>query len=128
MSTYSGKYAEELMATAKYLATPGVLPGIKVDKGTVEIYGTNGETTTRGHDNLGQRCQEYYDAGARFAKWRAVLKIGITEPSELATQLNAQGLARYAIICQENGLVSIVEPEVLTDGDHSIAKCAAVTE
>lgn len=77
---------------------------------------------------LGNGCQEYYDAGARFAKWRAVLKIGITEPSELATQLNAQGLARYAIICQENGLVSIVEPEVLTDGDHSIEKCAAVTE
>jgi len=69
----------------------------------VEIYGTNGETTTPGHDNLGQRCQKYYDAGARFANWRAVLKIGITEPSELATQLNAQGLARYAIICQEKG-------------------------
>ncbi len=69
----------------------------------MEIYGVNGETTTQGHDNLGQRCQKYYDAGARFANWRAVLKIGITEPSELATQLNAQDLARYAIICQEKG-------------------------
>ncbi len=69
----------------------GVVPGIKVDKGTVDLAGTNVETTTQGHDGLAQRCQQYYQAGARFAKWRAVLKIG------------AQGLARYAIICQENG-------------------------
>lgn len=86
------------------------------------------ETTTQGFDSLGARCQQYYKAGARFAKWRAVLKIGPTEPSELSIQQNAQGLARYAIICQENGLVPIVEPEILTDGDHDIAKCAAVTE
>lgn len=105
-----------------------VIPGIKVDKGTVEIAGTNGETTTQGFDSLGARCQQYYKAGARFAKWRAVLKIGPTEPSELSIQQNAQGLARYAIICQENGLVPIVEPEVLTDGSHDIKKCAAVTE
>lgn len=105
-----------------------VLPGIKVDKGTVELAGTNGETTTQGFDSLGTRCQQYYKAGARFAKWRAVLKIGTTEPSELSIQQNAQGLARYAIICQENGLVPIVEPEVLTDGSHDIKKCAAVTE
>ncbi|KAJ9672556.1 hypothetical protein PVL29_025964 [Vitis rotundifolia] len=105
-----------------------VIPGIKVDKGTVELAGTNGETTTQGFDSLGARCQQYYKAGARFAKWRAVLKIGPTEPSELSIQQNAQGLARYAIICQENGLVPIVEPEVLTDGDHDIKKCAAVTE
>ncbi|CAI5466507.1 unnamed protein product [Closterium sp. Yama58-4] len=106
----------------------GVLPGIKVDKGTVDIAGTNGETTTQGHDGLGARCAEYYKAGARFAKWRAVLKIGANEPTELAIQLNAQGLARYAIICQENGLVPIVEPEILTDGSHTIEKCAEVTE
>ncbi|GAB4845882.1 Fructose-bisphosphate aldolase 5, cytosolic [Ancistrocladus abbreviatus] len=106
----------------------GVIPGIKVDKGTVELVGTNGETTTQGFDSLGVRCQQYYKAGARFAKWRAVLKIGATDPSELAIQQNAQGLARYAIICQENGLVPIVEPEVLTDGNHDIKKCAAVTE
>lgn len=106
----------------------GVIPGIKVDKGVVELAGTNEETTTQGFDSLGVRCQEYYKAGARFAKWRAVLKIGVTEPSELAIQQNAQGLARYAIICQENGLVPIVEPEVLTDGSHDIKKCAAVTE
>ncbi|XP_031481524.1 fructose-bisphosphate aldolase, cytoplasmic isozyme 1-like [Nymphaea colorata] len=106
----------------------GVLPGIKVDKGTVEIAGTNGETTTQGLDGLAARCQQYYKAGARFAKWRAVLKIGPTEPTELAIQQNAHGLARYAIICQENGLVPIVEPEILTDGSHDIQKCAAVTE
>lgn len=105
-----------------------VIPGIKVDKGTVEIAGTNGETTTQGLDSLGARCQKYYEAGARFAKWRAVLKIGPTEPSELSIVQNAQGLARYALICQENGLVPIVEPEILTDGSHDIAKCAAVTE
>lgn len=105
-----------------------VIPGIKVDTGVVELAGTNGETTTQGFDSLGARCQKYYKAGARFAKWRAVLKIGPTEPSELSIQQNAQGLARYAIICQENGLVPIVEPEILTDGPHDIAKCAAVTE
>ncbi|CAK8538964.1 unnamed protein product [Lathyrus sativus] len=105
-----------------------VIPGIKVDKGVVELAGTNGETTTQGFDSLGARCQQYYKAGARFAKWRAVLKIGPNEPSELSIQQNAQGLARYAIICQENGLVPIVEPEILTDGSHDIAKCAAVTE
>ncbi len=81
----------------------GAVPGIKVDKGTVDLPGTNAETTTQGHDGLAQRCQQYYQAGARYAKWRALLKIGATEPSELAIQQNAQGLARYAIICQENG-------------------------
>ncbi|KAF8396453.1 hypothetical protein HHK36_018072 [Tetracentron sinense] len=106
----------------------GVLPGIKVDKGTVELAGTNGETTTQGFDGLAQRCQQYYKAGARFAKWRAVLKIGPNEPSQLAINENANGLARYAIICQENGLVPIVEPEILVDGPHDIDRCADVTE
>lgn len=106
----------------------GVLPGIKVDKGTVVLTGTDGETTTQGLDGLGERCAKYYAAGARFAKWRAVLKIGPTEPSELAIHENAYGLARYAMICQENGLVPIVEPEILVDGPHDIEKCAYVTE
>lgn len=106
----------------------GVLPGIKVDKGTVELAGTNGETTTQGLDGLAQRCAQYYTAGARFAKWRAVLKIGPTEPSPLAILENANGLARYAIICQENGLVPIVEPEILVDGTHDIDRCAEVSE
>ncbi|KAB2631608.1 fructose-bisphosphate aldolase [Pyrus ussuriensis x Pyrus communis] len=98
----------------------GVLPGIKVDKGTVELAGTNCETTTQGLDGLGERCKKYYEAGARFAKWRAVLKIGPTEPSQLAINENANGLARYAIICQENGLVPIVEPEILALNDHHV--------
>lgn len=106
----------------------GVLPGIKVDKGTIELAGTNGETTTQGLDDLGQRCKKYYEAGARFAKWRAVLKISATEPSPLAIHENAYGLARYAVLCQENGLVPIIEPEILVDGPHDIHKCADVTE
>ncbi|KAG2607150.1 fructose-bisphosphate aldolase 5, cytosolic-like [Panicum virgatum] len=111
------------------LVAGGVVPGIKVDKGTVEIAGTNGETTTQGHDSLGARCAKYYEAGARFAKWRAVLKVGAAgEPSELAVRQNAEGLARYALLCQENGLVPIVEPEILTDGGHDIKTCAAATE
>ncbi|KAK6115560.1 hypothetical protein DH2020_007829 [Rehmannia glutinosa] len=106
----------------------GVLPGIKVDKGTVELAGTNGETTTQGLDGLAQRCQQYYAAGARFAKWRAVLKIGPNEPSQLAINENANGLARYAIICQENGLVPIVEPRSSLMGPTTSKKCADVTE
>ena len=106
----------------------GAVPGIKVDKGTVEIAGTNGETAAQGLDSLGARCAKYYAAGARFAKWRAVLKVGPAEPSELAVRQNAEGLARYALICQEYGLVPIVEPEILTDGGHDIKTCAAVTE
>src|SRR4051812_23931316 len=92
------------------LKKAGVLPGIKVDKGTIDLPGTNGETTTQGLDDLGQRCKKYYEAGARFAKWRAVLKIGANEPSPHSIHENAYGLARYAAICQENGLVPIVEP------------------
>lgn len=118
----SGKPFVEILSEA------GVIVGIKVDKGVVDIAGTDGETTTQGLDGLGARCAEYYKAGARFAKWRAVLKIGAHEPSELSMQLNAQGLARYAIICQENGLVPIVEPEILTDGAHTVEKCAEVSE
>jgi len=106
----------------------GVIPGIKVDKGLVNIPGTDEETSTWGLDGLGERCAKYYEKGARFAKWRAVLKIGPHEPSELAIQENAHGLARYAITCQENGLVPIVEPEVLMDGTHSLETCQQVTE
>ena len=79
-------------------------------------------------DGLGARCAEYYQAGARFAKWRAVLQIGPRAPSELAIRENAYGLARYAVICQENGLVPIVEPEILTDGSHDLQTAAAATE
>ncbi|PKI32659.1 hypothetical protein CRG98_046969 [Punica granatum] len=120
--THDGKPFVDVLKVGK------VLPGIKVDKGTVELPGTNGETTTQGLDGLAERCQKYYAAGARFAKWRAVLKIGPNEPSQLAINDNANGLARYAVICQQNGLVPIVEPEILVDGPHNIDKCADVTE
>ena len=110
------------------LNAAGILPGIKVDKGVVTLPGTDDETTTQGIDDLGARAAKYYAAGARFAKWRAVLKISDTAPSPLAIRENAHGLARYAQICQQNGLVPIVEPEILTDGAHSIDRCAAATE
>eukprot|EP00887_Chlorella_sp_A99_P006841 scaffold2.g6841.t1 len=130
----------------KLLQSKGIIPGIKaslrrapdrpapplcshrpqararVDKGVVALPGTDGETETQGIDDLGKRCAKYYEQGARFAKWRA------NEPSELSIHQNAYTLARYAIICQENGLVPIVEPEILSDGPHGIDVCAAVTE
>jgi fructose-bisphosphate aldolase class I len=110
------------------LKKKGIIPGIKVDKGTVVLAGTNNETATQGLDDLGKRCAKYYADGARFAKWRAVLRIGPSEPSELGIIENAHGLARYAVICQENGLVPIVEPEVLVDGTHGIDECAQKSE
>lgn len=111
------------------LAKQGIAVGIKVDKGVVPIPGTDGETVTQGIDDLNARCAEYYKQGARFAKWRSVLHIKDSgAPSELAIQQNAYVLARYAAICQANGLVPIVEPEVLMDGTHSLERSAIVTE
>jgi len=106
----------------------GIITGIKIDKGTVNIAGTDGETWTQGLDGLRERCIKYYEQGARFSKWRAVLKIGAGMPSDAAIIENAHGLARQAVISQECGLVPIVEPEVLVDGKHSIVECALVTE
>jgi fructose-bisphosphate aldolase class I len=106
----------------------GIHCGIKVDTGVVQIGGTNEETATQGLDGLGKRCAEYYAMGARFAKWRAVLKIADGCPSELAIRENAHSLARYGSICQQNGLVPIIEPEILQDGEHDIDTCAAVSE
>jgi len=110
------------------LKKEGVIPGIKVDKGLVNIPGTNEETATWGLDGMAERAQKYYAQGARFAKWRAALKIGPNEPSELAILENAHGLARYATICQENGLVPIIEPEIMMDGTHSLERCQQITE
>eukprot|EP00270_Netrium_digitus_P015775 TRINITY_DN5580_c0_g1_i1.p1 TRINITY_DN5580_c0_g1~~TRINITY_DN5580_c0_g1_i1.p1 ORF type:complete len:364 (+),score=84.82 TRINITY_DN5580_c0_g1_i1:254-1345(+) len=113
------------------LTSAGILPGIKADKGLVEIPGTNGESATAGLDGLGQRCAEYYSQGARFAKWRALIKIlphGHGCPSPLAVQLTADSLARYASVCQQHGLLPIVEPEILIDGQHSIERSAEVAE
>lgn len=110
------------------LKNKGIIPGIKVDKGTVNLAGTNKETTTQGLDGLAERCKKYKADGADFAKWRCTLKIGEHEPSNLALIENANVLARYASICQQNGLVPIVEPEILPDGDHDLEKCQYVTE
>ncbi|ORZ31568.1 fructose-bisphosphate aldolase [Catenaria anguillulae PL171] len=113
---------------AEVLRKRGILVGIKVDKGTVPIHGTNDETTTQGLDGLAERCAEYYKLGARFAKWRCVLRIGANEPSPVAIEENANVLARYASICQANGLVPIVEPEILMDGDHNLERAVFCTE
>ena len=104
------------------------MPGIKVDKGLVILPGTKDENATQGLDGLGDRCKQYYEKGCRFAKWRAVLKIGDGRPSELSIKETAHTLARYAAICQDNGLVPIVEPEILTDGAHTIEDCARISE
>lgn len=114
---------------ADLLKKLGIYIGIKVDAGVVDL-GTNKETATQGLDNLGKRCKKYYEDGARFSKWRAVFRIDPKNglPSEKAIRENAHGLARYAVICQENGLVPIVEPEVLVDGTHSIDECKVASE
>jgi fructose-bisphosphate aldolase class I len=113
----------------KVLGDKGILTGIKVDTGISLIEGTNDETVTNGLDGLGARCAEYYEMGARFAKWRAVLKITPDGcPSDVAITETAHSLARYAQICQHNGLVPVVEPEILTDGKHDIKTCARVSE
>ena len=106
----------------------GVIPGIKVDKGTVALHGAPGELVTEGLDGLGARLAEYRELGAKFAKWRAVIDIaGDAIPSSYCIDVNAHALARYAAVCQQEGIVPIVEPEVLMDGDHSIDRCFAVT-
>src|ERR1700733_12891770 len=112
----------------EYLTKQGMIPGIKVDTGAKPLAGFPGETITEGLDGLGERLIEYYRLGARFAKWRAVIDIGSGIPTSYAIPANAQALARYAALCQENDIVPIVEPEVLMDGDHSIERCAEVTE
>src|SRR3954463_5392396 len=106
----------------------GILPGIKVDAGAKPLPFCPGETITEGLDGLPKRCQEYVKMGAKFAKWRAVISIGKDIPSRTCIEENAHALARYAAICQEAGLVPIVEPEVLMDGDHTIDRCEQVTE
>jgi fructose-bisphosphate aldolase class I len=106
----------------------GIIPGIKVDSGVVPLMGSEGETTTQGLDNLSQRCAQYKKDGCDFAKWRCTLKIGDNTPSFQAIAENANVLARYASICQMNGLVPIVEPEVLMDGSHDLERAQKVTE
>ena len=106
----------------------GIVPGIKVDKGLVHLANTTDEQVTQGLDGLAERLIEYKTKGARFAKWRAVYNISANTPSKLAIDTNAEVLARYAAICQEQGIVPIVEPEVLIDGDHTLERCEEVSE
>eukprot|EP00128_Syssomonas_multiformis_P014236 Colp12_sorted_trinity150504_noHs@3626 len=110
------------------LKSKNILTGIKVDIGVNNLPGTNGETTTMGLDGLNERCAKYKKDGADFAKWRCVLKIGGGCPTELAIQENAKVLARYGTICQQNGLVPIIEPEILMDGDHDLTVAVNVTQ
>ncbi|MDB5032279.1 MAG: fructose-bisphosphate aldolase [Mucilaginibacter sp.] len=109
------------------LKQAGIIPGIKVDAGTVNLAGFPGEKVTEGLDDLRDRLNKYYSLGARFAKWRAVITIGEGIPTDGCIEANTHALARYAALCQEAGLVPIVEPEVLMDGDHTIEQCYEVT-
>lgn len=116
------------MPFPELLMKHGILPGIKVDKGLVTLPNTQDEQVTQGLDGLAERLADYKKKGAMFAKWRAVYSISATTPSRLAIEANAEGLASYAALCQAAGIVPIVEPEVLIDSDHTIERCAEVTE
>ena len=111
----------------KVLESAGIIPGIKVDKGTVKLAKSPDELVTEGLDGLRDRRIEYRGLGARFAKWRAVITIGPDIPSRLCIDVNAHALGRYAALCQDEGIVPIVEPEVLMDGDHTLERCYQVT-
>jgi len=112
----------------EFLAGKGIIPGIKVDKGTHDLALSPGEKITEGLDGLRGRLEEYFKLGARFAKWRAVITIGPGIPSHPCLYANAHALARYSALCQEASIVPIVEPEVLLDGDHTIERCYEATE
>ena len=109
------------------LRKAGIVPGIKLDEGAHDLAGFPGEKVTDGLDGLRDRLKEYAAMGARFAKWRAVITIGAGIPTDTCIEANAEALARYAALCQEAGLVPIVEPETLMDGDHTLEQCEAVT-
>jgi fructose-bisphosphate aldolase class I len=113
---------------AEFLSKQGILAGIKVDKGLVKIPEAGDEEFTQGLDGLNERLQEYKAKGASFAKWRTVYHVTDKTPTMLARRMNSESLATYAALCQANGIVPIVEPEVLIDGEHSIERCATVTE
>ncbi len=120
--------ADEGTPFPQVLARVGVIPGIKVDAGAKPLAGAPGERVTEGLDGLRERLTEYRTLGARFAKWRAVIEIGEGRPSLHCLAVNAHALARYAALCQEAGVLPIVEPEVLMDGDHTIGQCFAATD
>lgn len=110
-------------SVSKYLTSKGIIPGIKVDKGAWKMANFENEKITEGLDELRDRLTEYKELGARFAKWRAVITIGDNIPTDTCIEANAEALARYAALCQEQEVVPIVEPEVLLDGDHTIEVC-----
>ncbi len=112
----------------KVISDAGIIPGIKVDTGAKEMAGHPGEKITEGLDGLRDRLEEYFQMGARFAKWRAVIALGDGIPSRGCIEANAQALARYAALCQEAGLVPVVEPEVLMAGEHTLERCCKITE
>ena len=112
----------------KAITDAGIIPGIKVDTGAKDLAGHPGEKITEGLDGLRDRLAEYSQMGARFAKWRAVIAVGEGIPSRAAIEANANALARYAALCQEAGLVPVVEPEVLMEGEHTLDRCCQVTE
>src|SRR5476651_2148435 len=112
----------------KLIEQSGAIPGIKVDEGTQGLPNCPGELVTAGLDKLAERLKKYYDRGARFAKWRAVIDIGGNVPTMTAIHINAHALARYAALCQAAKIVPIVEPEVLMDGDHDIDRCYEVSQ
>jgi len=116
------------MALLKVLADAGIIPGIKVDTGAKDLAAHPGEKITEGLDGLRDRLTVYHQMGARFAKWRAVIVVGEGIPTRSCLEANAEALARYAALCQEAGLVPIVEPEVLMDGSHTLERCRQVTE
>jgi fructose-bisphosphate aldolase, class I len=112
----------------KVITDAEIIPGIKVDTGAKDMAGHPGEKITEGLDGLRARLKEYFQMGARFAKWRAVIAVGDGIPSRGCIEANAQALARYAALCQEAGLVPVVEPEVLMDGEHTIERCSEISE
>ncbi|MDO8576815.1 MAG: class I fructose-bisphosphate aldolase [Candidatus Daviesbacteria bacterium] len=115
------------MGVSKFLESKGILPGIKVDKGVVDLVNFPGEKITEGLDRLRDRLIEYKELGAKFAKWRAVITIGDETPTDTCIESNAENLARYAALCQEQGIVPIIEPEVLRDGVYDLQKGKEVT-
>ena len=123
-----GQSADDGTPLPKVLAQRGIVPGVKVDKGKGPLAFSPGDLITYGLDGLAERLQQYKKQGARFAKWREVYPITDHNPTPLAITANAEMLARYAAVCQEQGIVPIVEPEVLMDGDHRLSRCAEVTE
>jgi len=123
-----GQKADDGTPLPEILKREGIVPGIKVDKGKIPLAHAPGDLITQGLDGLAERLRVYKTQGARFAKWREVYPISTQNPSPLAVEANAEMLARYAAVCQEQGFVPIVEPEILIDGDHSLERCLEVSE